>query len=158
MELRLVLPHEVANGLLGALVSITATCACVHPHDALLIGFLGSLVALAANDWLLRRQVDDPVGAVGVHGASAVWGLLAVGLFADGALPGIEVRHGLFRGGGLQLLGVQLLAAVCIVAWSCLMVPLGPWSRCPARAQAALLLPDGHRLQLRLAAAQGAAL
>eukprot|EP00913_Durusdinium_trenchii_P022369 g21014.t1 len=109
----------------GALVSITATCACVHPHDALLIGFVGSITALAANDWLLKLHIDDPVGAVGVHGASAVWGLLAVGLFADGELPGIDVENGLFRGGGPHLLGVQLLCALCILAWSALAVLLG---------------------------------
>ena len=50
---QLILPSEVANGILGALVSITATCASVHTHSALLIGFVGALVGLSTNDMLL---------------------------------------------------------------------------------------------------------
>ena len=46
----------------------------------------------AARCRILRGQLDDPVGAVGVHGASAIWGLAAVGLFADGELPGIKAE------------------------------------------------------------------
>ena len=91
----MVIPHEIANGMLGALVAITATCASVHTYAALIIGFLGSLSALAANELILRWELDDPVGAVGVHGASAIWGLAAVGLFADSELPGIQVKWGL---------------------------------------------------------------
>lgn len=113
-----VFPHEIANGMLGALVAITATCASVHTYAALIIGFIGSLAALASNELILRCHLDDPVGAVGVHGASALWGLAAVGLFADGELPGIQVANGLFCGGSARLLGVQMLLAVSIIAWS----------------------------------------
>ncbi|CAE7633818.1 AMT1-5, partial [Symbiodinium sp. CCMP2456] len=105
----LIVADEIANGILGSLVAITATCACVHPPEAPLIGAVGAILALLVNDWIARLKLDDPVGAVGVHGAAAAWGVLAVGLFADGALPGIEVASGLFRGGGVHLLGVQLL-------------------------------------------------
>ncbi|CAK8992034.1 unnamed protein product [Durusdinium trenchii] len=80
------------------------------------------IFAICLASPLLKLHIDDPVGAVGVHGASAVWGLLAVGLFADGELPGIDVENGLFRGGGPHLLGVQLLCALCILAWSALAV------------------------------------
>eukprot|EP00438_Fugacium_kawagutii_P024331 Skav216815 [mRNA] locus=scaffold135:139057:144474:- [translate_table: standard] len=140
-----VIPHEIANGMLGsgfasgALVAITATCASVHAHDALIIGFVGSVAALAANQLILgkvegrsilslqlrilRWELDDPVGAVGVHGASAIWGLVAVGLFADAKLPGIEVEDGLFRGGSARLLGVQLLLALSIMGWSLVTMP-----------------------------------
>ncbi|CAE7942062.1 amt-3 [Symbiodinium sp. KB8] len=85
------MPGRIANGLLGALVAITATCACVHPYEAVIVGFVGSISALACNDLFeYRLHIDDPVGAVGVHGASGIWGLIAVGLFADASLPGIE--------------------------------------------------------------------
>ncbi|CAE7713046.1 AMT1-1, partial [Symbiodinium sp. CCMP2456] len=119
----LISPEEIANGLLGALVAITATCACVHPYEAVIVGFVGSISALACNDLFeYRLQIDDPVGAVGVHGASGIWGLIAVGLFADGSLPGIEVDDGLFRGGSPRLLAVQLLCAVSIIGWSLAVV------------------------------------
>jgi len=119
---RLIVADEIANGILGSLVAITATCACVHPPEAPLIGALGAILALLANDWIVRLKLDDPVGAVGVHGAAAAWGVLAVGLFADGTLPGIEVASGLFRGGGVHLLGVQLLLVLSVVGWSLVTV------------------------------------
>jgi len=74
------------------------------------------------NDWIALCKIDDPVGAIGVHGAAAVWGILAVGLFADGQLAGIQVASGLFRGGGFRLLEVQLLLIASIFGWSLLAV------------------------------------
>jgi len=62
--------------------------------------------------------VDDPVGAIGVHAGSSAWGLIAVGLFADRELVGIDIMDGLFRGGGFRLLGLQLLAIVSTIGWS----------------------------------------
>jgi len=83
-----VLAHYVANGILGALVGITAPCAVVHTYDAIVIGVVGSLVANVANEVIEHSfELDDPVGAVGVHALGGIWGLLAVGLFADGSLP-----------------------------------------------------------------------
>lgn len=115
--------EEVANGILGSLVAITAPCACVHPPDAPIIGFIGALIALTTNDLNEKRlKIDDPVGAVGVHGAAGIWGILAVGLFADKKLVGIEVENGLFRGGGFGLLGVQLLLVAAILGWAVITV------------------------------------
>lgn len=113
-------PRDIVNGILGSLVAITPTCACVHTYVALVIGIVGSLVACLINDvvMLKKLKLDDPVGAVGVHAGSAVWGLLAVGLFADSGLPGITVRDGLFYGGGFTQIGVQVLAIVVVAAWS----------------------------------------
>ncbi|CAK9081153.1 Putative ammonium transporter 3 [Durusdinium trenchii] len=114
-------PEEIANGILGALVSITATC--VHPFEALVIGFVGSIIALLTNDLVeFRLRIDDPVGAIGVHGSAAMWGILAVGLFADTALPGIQVDNGLLRGGGLRLMGAQLVLMLAILGWSLVVV------------------------------------
>jgi Amt family ammonium transporter len=73
------------NGLLGGLVAITAPCAFVTPAAAVLIGAIAGLLVVWAVLELERRfRIDDPVGAVAVHGACGVWGALALGLFADG--------------------------------------------------------------------------
>jgi ammonium transporter, Amt family len=74
------------NGLLGGLVAITAPCAFVSPWAAILIGLVAGLI----TDWsviMLERHlhVDDPVGAIAVHGVCGIWGALALGLFADGS-------------------------------------------------------------------------
>jgi len=74
------------NGLLGGLVAITAPCAFVTPAAAVLIGSIGGLLVVASVLELERRfRVDDPVGAVSVHGVCGLWGVLALGLFADGS-------------------------------------------------------------------------
>ena len=73
------------NGLLGGLVAITAPCAFVTPAAAVLIGTIAGLLVVWAVLELERRfHIDDPVGAVAVHGACGIWGALALGLFADG--------------------------------------------------------------------------
>ncbi len=74
------------NGLLGGLVAITAPCAFVTPAAAVLIGIIAGLVVVAvviAFEQYLR--IDDPVGAIAVHGACGLWGALALGIFADGS-------------------------------------------------------------------------
>ena len=74
------------NGLLGGLVSITAACAFVAPPAAALIGVVaGLLVAVSVGGLERRLRIDDPVGAIAVHGVCGVWGAIAVGLFADGS-------------------------------------------------------------------------
>jgi Amt family ammonium transporter len=74
------------NGLLGGLVAITAPCAFVTPIAALLIGVIAGLLVVAAVLILERRfRIDDPVGAIAVHGICGIWGTLAVGIFADGS-------------------------------------------------------------------------
>jgi ammonium transporter, Amt family len=75
----------VCNGLLGGLVAITASCAFVSPASAVVIGlFAGVLVVWTVNLLERRLHVDDPVGAIAVHGACGTWGAVALGLFADG--------------------------------------------------------------------------
>lgn len=103
------------NGILGSLVAITPACASVHTYDAFPIGVVGALVGLGINTIICRCQIDDPVGAIGVHAGAGMWGLLSVGLFADSNLVGINVMDGLFRGGGFKLLGVQLLTLTIVV-------------------------------------------
>jgi len=104
------------NGALAGLVGITAPCAFVAAWAAVVIGLVaGALCVLAVL--LLDRilKVDDPVGAVSVHGVCGAWGTLAVGLFGQKAL-GIA-RDGLFYGGGLRQLGVQAVGVVSVFAW-----------------------------------------
>ena len=75
-----------SNGLLGGLVAITAPCAFVTPAAAVLIGTIAGLLVVAAVIGLERHlRLDDPVGAIAVHGACGVWGSLALGIFADGS-------------------------------------------------------------------------
>jgi Amt family ammonium transporter len=77
-------PGMMVNGMLGGLVAITAPCAFVQPWAAAVIGIIaGVLIPLAAN-FIESRGIDDPVGAVAVHGIGGTFGVLAVGIFADG--------------------------------------------------------------------------
>lgn len=105
---------SVANGALSGLVAITAPCAYVAPWAALTIGAVGGVLYLAGQavlDHVLK--VDDPVGAVPVHGANGLFGLLAVGIFADGT-NGVT---GLLFGDTAQFL-VQLAAAAALFLWT----------------------------------------
>jgi Amt family ammonium transporter len=74
------------NGLLGGLVAITGPCAFVSPAAAVLIGVVAGFLVVTSVIALERRfRIDDPVGAISVHGVCGVWGALAVGLLADGS-------------------------------------------------------------------------
>ena len=74
------------NGLLGGLVAITAPCAFVSPAGAALIGLIAALLVVNVGSLLERKwHIDDPVGAITVHGACGLWGSLSLGLFADGS-------------------------------------------------------------------------
>jgi len=114
------------NGLLGGLVAITAGCAFVSPAAAVLIGLVAGVVVVWAVALLERRlRIDDPVGAIAVHGGCGLWGAIAVGLFADGSYGvgwnGVAgpVR-GLFFGDpaqlGAQLIGVAVNGAFVFAA------------------------------------------
>ncbi len=114
---------EIAlNGALGGLVAITAGTASVTPIGAVLIGLISGIVLVFGLDLIERvLKVDDPVGAVAVHGLNGMWGTVAVGLFAApavGLLTDMGEVAGLFYGGGIGLLGVQLLGTLVISAWA----------------------------------------
>ncbi|MBI2847947.1 MAG: ammonium transporter, partial [Chloroflexi bacterium] len=102
------------NGCLAGLVAITAPCAFVAPWAAVVIGAV-SVPFLFATAHILERvlRVDDPVGAVPVHFGAGLWGLLAVGVFADGTYLGVK---GLITGEVGQLL-LQLVDIGALVAW-----------------------------------------
>jgi Amt family ammonium transporter len=109
------------NGALAGLVAITASCALVSPRSAVVIGLLaGVLVVFAVEFFDKVLNVDDPVGAVSVHGVCGLFGTLCVGLFAEARFAeasGVGTVNGLFFGGGLHQLGVQALGAVSVFAW-----------------------------------------
>jgi len=78
-------PSMLANGALAGLVAITAPCAFVTAPSAVLIGLIaGVLVCLSVTFVERKLKIDDPVGAISVHGTNGAWGVLAVGIFADG--------------------------------------------------------------------------
>ena len=108
------------NGSLAGLVAVTAGCANVDVVGAFFIGLIaGILVDVAVEVLDKKLHVDDPVGAIAVHGVNGLWGTIAVGLFSTGINPvGDSAQKGLFYGGGFNMLGVQLLGIVCIAAWT----------------------------------------
>jgi Amt family ammonium transporter len=102
-------PGMMCNGMLAGLVAITAPCAYVGPGSALLIGLIAGILVVEAAFFVERRlRIDDPVGAIAVHGVNGAWGCVALGLFADGTygdgLNGVAgTVKGLFYGDGGQL-------------------------------------------------------
>ena len=99
-----------ANGLLAGLVAITAPVGAVETWASVLIGAIGGLIVVFSVSMFDRLRVDDPVGAISVHGVVGTWGTLSIALFAryDDAFLGRE-SAGLFYGGGLDQLGTQLI-------------------------------------------------
>lgn len=103
------------NGTLAGLVAITAGCDTVSPVSAAIIGIIAGFVVVFGIEFIDKvLKIDDPVGAVGVHGLNGALGTICVGLFSDGT--GTE-GLGLFTGGGFHLLGVQLLGMAAVIAW-----------------------------------------
>jgi len=106
------------NGALAGCVAITASGAYVPHWSAVLIGIIaGSITKLSLGFIENKLKIDDPVGAISVHGANGLWGLIAVGVFADGTYGGVK---GLITGSGWQLLS-QFIACVTLLAW-CLVI------------------------------------
>jgi Amt family ammonium transporter len=109
-------PSVSLNGALAGLVGITAGTWVVSPVGAVIIGFLAGIIVVLSVEFLDKvLHIDDPVGAVSVHGTAGAWGTIAVGLFADGVNdPGIV---GLFYGGGAAQLGVQVIGVLAVFAY-----------------------------------------
>jgi Amt family ammonium transporter len=103
------------NGCLAGLVAVTASCAYIAPWAAVVIGTVAGLLMIASVSFVENKlKVDDPVGAVSVHGANGLWGLLAVGIFSDGSYGGVA---GLVAGNGSQILA-QLVAMAVVIVWA----------------------------------------
>jgi Amt family ammonium transporter len=126
-------PTWLANGMLAGLVAITAPCAFVGAPSSILIGAVaGVLVVVAAQVVERTLKVDDPVGAIAVHGVNGAWGVIALGLFANGSYGegwnGVDGKvTGLFFGDGKQLfaecIGVMAnVAYVGAMTWGALFI------------------------------------
>jgi len=118
-------PGMMANGMLAGLVAITAPCAFVAPWAAALIGSIAGVLVIESILFFERRGVDDPVGAISVHGTCGIWGVLSIGLLADGRYGALwnGTDHG--KAGvtglfydfdlGIRQLGSQAIGAAVII-------------------------------------------
>ncbi|MBC7085489.1 MAG: ammonium transporter [Methanomethylovorans sp.] len=118
-------PSLTANGMLAGLVAITASCGSVASWAAVVIGLIAGIIVYAGvmfNEYTLK--VDDPVGAIAVHGYSGAWGILSVGIFAIGQGNGIfadaaytAAGAGLLYG-GYQQFAIQVVGLILAVIWA----------------------------------------
>ena len=110
------------NGAVVGLVAITAPCAWVEGWAAIVIGFIAGCVMYASVRFFDAIGIDDPVGAVSVHGIGGVWGLLSIGLFADGTYGNYSLAKpyatGLFYGGGWGQFIAQAISCVVVFVWA----------------------------------------
>ncbi|GAA0134770.1 ammonium transporter [Paenibacillus sp. YSY-4.3] len=105
---------SMLNGVLGALVAITGSCAFVDTWASILVGAVAGIITFVAGRWIEAAGIDDPIAAASVHGIAGVWGAISTGLFATPKLVELTGvgQAGLFYGGGLGQLGVQILGVV----------------------------------------------
>ena len=120
------------NASLAGLVAITAPCDTADALGACIIGLVSGLLVVFGV-WLLDNvlHIDDPVGAVAVHMMNGIWGTVAVGLFSTSTVPGYSIADkagnvmtGLFYGGGLKLLGIQLIGMLATAAWTAVTITI----------------------------------
>ncbi len=116
-------PSMAINGMLAGLVAITAPSGFVNARDAFLIGALAGVLVCWAVAAIDKLHVDDPVGAIAVHGVNGLFGMLCVGVFADGTygdglngVPGTVT--GILYGGSAGQLLAQLIGMVTVVIWA----------------------------------------
>src|SRR6184192_2858080 len=111
------------NGFLAGLVAITCPCYWVSPTGAILLGGVAGVIVVAGVELLEWLRIDDPIGAVPVHGICGIWGTLSLGLFACGkygatgplAADNTTPLTGLLYGGGVQVLAAQFIGSLAIM-------------------------------------------
>ncbi len=122
-------PGMMANGMLAGLVAITAPCAFVQPWAAMVIGIIAGIVVVESVWFIEKRGIDDPVGAISVHGVCGAFGVLAVGIFSDGSYGGdwnltgsatTNIWGVLYGGDGAGQLAAQAMgvATIAVVMFS----------------------------------------
>jgi Amt family ammonium transporter len=110
------------NGFLAGLVAITCPCYWVSPTGSILLGGIAGVIVVGGVELLEWLRIDDPIGAVPVHGICGIWGTLSLGLFAVGkygatgplAADNSVPLKGLFYGGGLTLLKAQFIGSAIV--------------------------------------------
>lgn len=112
------------NGFLAGLVAITCPCYWVNPTGAIILGAVAGVIVILGIDLLEWLRIDDPIGAVPVHGFCGIWGTISLGLFATGEFgatgpfapdnTAASVLRGLFYGGGTQVLLAQIIGSAII--------------------------------------------
>ena len=127
------------NASLAGLVAITAGCDVTDAFGAIVIGAISGLLVVFGV-WFLdyKLRIDDPVGAVAVHCLNGIWGTVAVGFFATDTAPAFARGYGdgvtfgtnqicgtgLFYGGGLKLLGIQLVGMFSVIIWTVITITI----------------------------------
>ncbi len=133
-------PAMMCNSLLAGLVAITSPCAFVTPVGAFIIGAVAGVLVVVSVFFFDKIKIDDPVGAISVHGVNGAWGLIAVGLFSDGSYGqgwngvgatdylGVAGRGvtGLFYGDSKQLVA-QLIETGVGIAWNVVVGGVAFW-------------------------------
>lgn len=105
------------NGSLAGLVAVTAGCASFDAFGALIVGLVAGILVVVSIEFIdIKLKLDDPVGAVSVHGVNGIWGTLAVGLFA--------VDGGLVYGGGTDLLLTQFVGIGSIILYTAIVMTI----------------------------------
>ena len=114
------------NGALAGLVAITAGCDAVSPVGAAIIGIVAAFVVVFGIEFIDKvLKIDDPVGAIGVHGLCGATGTILTGLFAVNLVDeATGTPLGLFYGGGFHFLGVQVLGVISVIAWVAIMMTI----------------------------------
>ena len=110
------------NGFLAGLVAITCPCYWVSPTGSILLGGIAGVIVVGGAELLEYLRIDDPIGAVPVHGMCGIWGTISLGLFASGqygatgpfAADNSAPLKGLFYGGGTQVLVAQLIGSAIV--------------------------------------------
>ncbi len=109
------------NAALAGLVGITAGCDAVDPLGAAIMGIVFGLVIVLAVEFFDKvAKIDDPVGAISVHGVCGALGTILTGLFATG----VSTEKGVFYGGGFHFFGIQLLGVVSVIAYVAMVITL----------------------------------
>ncbi|MEI8113813.1 MAG: ammonium transporter [Bacteroidia bacterium] len=124
------------NGMLAGLVAITAPCYWVSPFGSVIIGAVAGMVVFGGIYLLEYLRIDDPVGAVSVHGFAGIWGTLSLGLFASGEYgftgpfgpDNTAPVKGLFYGGGFDVLEAQFIGSFIITVGTFLISLLVMWA------------------------------
>jgi Amt family ammonium transporter len=134
-------PSMMCNSMLAGLVAITSPCAFVTPVGAFVIGAVAGVLVVLSVFFFDKVKIDDPVGAISVHGVNGAWGLIAVGLFSDGSYGqgwngvgatdylGVAGKGvaGLFYGDSKQLVA-QLIETGVGIAWNVIVGGVAFWA------------------------------